>query len=179
MLRAVSIRLVFSIIVLALSGAFAHAIMLAAGVWSSGLFLAPFGLVVGLATGFAEGWVRRALGHQAVGFWRGGVLGWGAFGLVGSVVAWISLQVALPAHSIAGVVAFAAPAVVAAAFVAGTVQALFATSTHPAKFAGRMAVSFAVSGLLIVLALRLGQPWVGVLVVTPIWTALVVRAVRV
>lgn len=178
MLRRVSIRLVFQVLVVALSGAIAHALMLAAGVWSTGLFLAPMGLVVGLATGLAESSLRRLLGRRADGFWRGAVLGWGAFGLVGSVVTWASLQVALPDPSVVGVVAFSAPAIVAAAAVAGTIQAVFSSSPHPTRFAQRMAVSFAVSGFLIVLALRLEHPWPGVAVITPIWTALVVRALK-
>lgn len=173
-----TIRLAFHVFVLALSGAFAHWLMLAAGLWSTGLFLAPFGLVAGLAVGWAETPVRRAFGHPAVGFWKGGVLGWSAFGLVASVVAWASLQLALPDPSMLGLVAFSSPAIVAASFAAGTIQALFASAPDSARFARQMALSFAVSGFLMVVAIRLEQPWRGVALVTPLWTALVVRALR-
>lgn len=172
------LRLAPRLLALLAAGGIAHALMLAAGVWSTGLFLAPIGLLCGLIIGPAQAWMRRGWGHPSPGWWRGAALGWGTFGLVASAMAWLSLQIALPAPSIVGVLAFALPSICAASVGAGWVQALFAGGREHTPIALWMTATFAVSALILVLGLRLEHPWLGVTVATPVWTSLTARALR-
>lgn len=176
--RMTVLHLAPRLLALLATGALAHALMLAAGVWSTGLFLAPIGVLCGLIVGPAQAWMRTGWGHTSRSWWRGAALGWGTFGLVASSVAWVSLQLALPDQSVVGVLAFAAPSIAAASMTAAWVQTRFASSRDFSPLACWMAATFAVSGLILVLGLRLEHPWHGVAVATPVWAALTTRALK-